>query len=278
MLRRTPLLVAFAALAACNRRSDVAPLDHDTAAVAATSSARQRDSARVDVLLHEAADSLAAADTVAAEGALAAAVTVADTDAALVAHIADRSLALGLAAYAELGYRRYLTLAPAGPVAEQARTRLGLLTSSTLPPPSPIRGVRAPAPHVVAARVERAHVVVRPRVVARTVSRAQRPAPRVAVRPPAPASASTAASVSAGDVVQRDAPESPESPVTVATSAAPAAPSSAPRARRAPVARDAAMGAASGAVLGAVVGHGARGALVGMVAGGALGALLGARR
>ena len=125
MRRTMSVLLVLASAAACQRRSQPSPLDHDTTATRTTSSASQR----VDAVLEDVSVALANADTASAEDALASAVTVAGSDAELVASVADKGLALGLPDAAALGYRRYLAIAPTGPQAGQARMKLSMLTA-----------------------------------------------------------------------------------------------------------------------------------------------------
>ncbi|AHG89958.1 hypothetical protein J421_2421 [Gemmatirosa kalamazoonensis] len=297
MHRRLSVLVVLAMAAGCDRKSDVAPLDHDASMLRPDTAVAAVPSTRVDELLDEARGAVTTGDTATAEGSLAGAVTVADTDAALVARIADRSLALGLAAYAELGYRRYLALAPRGPLAEQARQRLALLAPETVaaapravPVPATavshevkratVRAVRRTPALGTAARGMPARGMPARGTPARVTRVASAPARRV---PPAP-------TVSAGETARVDgvsttaAPaaraDGASAPTTTVASAAPdttttTTASPAPTRRRSSAGKGAVLGAASGAVLGAVIGGGARGGIMGAVAGSVLGAAVG---
>jgi hypothetical protein len=267
MRRRTSVILTLAIVAACGRDRDVAPLDRDTAVLAVPA----RDTvvaSRVSDLLPDARTSMTGGDRDGAGGALAGAVTVADTDAALVARVAEEGIALGLADYAALAYRRYLALAPNGPRASEARMRLALL---------------APPPAAPDARTASRRASTHARTPAHTPAR--RTSSRVAEAPAVTAPSPRSASESGGDVASSQSPttaptavEEPTPTAAVATTSPEVAqPAPAPRPRGSNVGRGAVVGAVSGGALGAIVGRGARGGLVGMIAGGVLGAAVGSR-
>jgi hypothetical protein len=299
MANRLLALVCLSVAVGCGRQSDSVALDRDTVTL-------HPASGRLDALLDSAAEAAAHGDTATAHARLADAQAAADEDPTLVYRVAAAGDRLGDGPNAAMDYTHYLTLAPDGPHAREARARVSALmleeperpAAASATPPSPAAAAAVatstapsgerPAAAARAARTTRRTPRRSRRAAAATAARAtsvpasahRTAAPRIrrpAVVATAPIDSDPRTAAAPPQIVTADAAGETASAATPGAAAVTAAAEPEARSSRGRQGKLAALGAATGALVGAVLGRGTTSAVAGAVLGGAVGAAAGGR-